>query len=329
MTIVGGRQFDKNTGARRFDPDDLARQVATALLGRERQGHALRDGERVGRGSTRYGAGHHRDLIDMARRRRRVAAPNLVASPARRPTATSAMKEATALGGASSLHAPPAPERPRQRLDPRPAGLRLQGLHRRRLEQRARRAAVERRVDGQPAAARLRRLLGILCGGAGYVLHVGQGVTGKADPAHGRPETCGRSRTSTHHGGRARRRCPAARRRRELEVCEQRPRRSSAAGARDDFWEGDHPGPGAEQELRGDFGRGFVVMLTGVKSAGATGPVSAGTARACHVEAYDPRDAAKVVCGRPRAPGRVGPCRAWRHDGGLCDPWAVRMTLIN
>jgi len=35
MTIVGGTQFDQTTGDRRFVPTDLARQVATALVGRE------------------------------------------------------------------------------------------------------------------------------------------------------------------------------------------------------------------------------------------------------------------------------------------------------
>jgi len=39
-----------------------------------------------------------------------------------------------------------------------------------------------------PMQLAMARATGIVCNGAFYVLHVGQGVTGKADPSHGRPE---------------------------------------------------------------------------------------------------------------------------------------------
>ena len=39
-----------------------------------------------------------------------------------------------------------------------------------------------------PMQLAMARANGIVCNGAMYVLHVGQGVTGKADPNHGRPE---------------------------------------------------------------------------------------------------------------------------------------------
>ena len=57
----------------------------------------------------------------------------------------------------------------------------------------------------------------------------------------------------------------------------------------DGFWEGDMPGPAVNKNYAAISGDQFVVMLIGVKSAGTTGPVPAGTARrACVVEASDP-----------------------------------------
>ena len=135
------------------------------------------------------------------------------------------------------------------------------------------------------------RLLGIMCGGASYVLHVGQGVTGVADPKHGRPENmwevpnidqimrvvrqvdvlipAGIENWKVVNNGRSDHPLPL----------------DPETG----FWEGDHPGPAVNKNYAAYFGSDFIVMLTGCKSAGETGPVPAGTARrACLVQAYDP-----------------------------------------
>lgn len=42
-------------------------------------------------------------------------------------------------------------------------------------------------INDNPLQLAMMRAVGVMCGGAGYVLHVGAMVTGKADPARGRP----------------------------------------------------------------------------------------------------------------------------------------------
>jgi len=136
------------------------------------------------------------------------------------------------------------------------------------------------------------RLLGVMCGGAPYVLHVGQGVTGEADPNHGRPQNMwevpnidtimtvvrqvdvllpeGVENWDVVNNGRSNHPLPL--------------------DAHKGFWEGsDGNAPAVNKNYAALSGNQFVMMLTGCRSVEETGPVPAGTAiRAMHVAAYDP-----------------------------------------
>lgn len=136
------------------------------------------------------------------------------------------------------------------------------------------------------------RALGVICGGGPFVLHVGQGVTGKADPTHGRPENM-------------------------WDVPYIDPAIKAVSGVddllpagienwrvvnngRDDhplplddklgFWEGEQGrAPAVNKNYAAYNHDEFRVALIGCRSANETGPVPAGIAtRDCHVEAFDP-----------------------------------------
>ena len=161
------------------------------------------------------------------------------------------------------------------------------------------------------------RLLGIMCGGAGYVLHVGQGVTGVSDPAHGRPGNMwevdnidaimdavrgcdvlmpdGIENWRVVNNGRGDHPLPL----------------HPISG----FWEsGAHDRAPAVQKNYAALspnGRDFVVMPIGCKSVGAVGPVPCGTAkRPCLVSAFNPAtrdtvDARRLAAGESWSlPGR-------------------------
>ena len=134
------------------------------------------------------------------------------------------------------------------------------------------------------------RVLGVLCGGASYVLHIGQGVTGEADPKHGRPEFMWQVPNIDHI----------------MEVVqgvdvlfpEGIENWSCVNNARDahplplpdtGFWEGSHGAEGVNKNYAAIHGADWCEIVIGVRSRATVGLVHVGTAKqACHVEAYDP-----------------------------------------
>jgi len=163
------------------------------------------------------------------------------------------------------------------------------------------------------------RVLGIICGGAPYVLHVGQGVTGEADPNHGRPENMwevpnidtimrvvrgvdvlvppGIEAWKVVNNGRSDHPLPL----------------DPETG----FWEGSHPGPAVNKNYAAYSGNEFRVILIGCKSAGETGPVPAGTAiRKCRVILYDPSKAyLGLEAAQVGAPVELQPGESWSVPG--------------
>lgn len=139
------------------------------------------------------------------------------------------------------------------------------------------------------------RLLGIMCGGAGYVLHVGQGVTGTASPAYGRPENMWEV-VSIDEIMAAVRGCD------DLMPQGVENWRVVNNGRSDHplqldpvtgFWEsGIHdraPAVNKNYAALAPNGVDFVVMLIGCKSAGTVGPVPGGKPRRlCYVRVIHP-----------------------------------------
>jgi len=294
MTIVGGTQFDQTTGDRRFVPTDLARQVATALVGRESKVMHYEMANEWARLDKVGG----QDLIDMTRVVDGIS-PNLISLSCPEADGYEQAREVTkaASGSAYTIH----PRRSdhdaywshvRQGYDFKdfPADTWNN-------EPQGPQSSVEELSN--PLQLACARLLGIMCGGAGYVLHVGQGVTGEADPNHGRPENMWevpnidaimaavRACDGLLPLGVENWKC----------VNNGRDDHPLPLHAHDGFWEDtDDRAPAVNKNYAAISGAEFVVMLTGCKSAGATGPVPAGTARkACHVEAFDPLTLAKVT----------------------------------
>ena len=139
------------------------------------------------------------------------------------------------------------------------------------------------------------RLEGIMCGGASYVLHVGQGVTGTIDTNHGRPMNMWevdnidniidavRGCDDLMPPGVENWKC----------VNNGRSDHPLPLDGRDGFWEssgGNDRAPAVNKNYAAVSEREFRVMLTGVRSQGTVGPVSAtkGAHRRCHVEAWHP-----------------------------------------
>ena len=301
LTIVGGRQYDKHDGHRRFVPTEFTRKVCEALRGRE---HKVLHYEMANEWS-RLDKVSFNDLIEMSQ----VAVslvPNLVSLSA--PTDSddehdtsgyAAMVDATKHGGGSCC----TPHLRRSDHDYKWSAVR-QGYDLKNFE-----PFVASNNEGQgpqssvdtlddPLQLACYRALGIVCGGAPFVLHCGQGVTGQADPAHGRPENMwevpnidtimrvvrgvdallpdGVENWKVVNNGRSDHPLPL----------------DPHAG----FWEGSAPKTGVNKNYAAVQGHEFVVMLTGCRSVAPTGPVPAGTAiRACHVAAYDPISLEVVV----------------------------------
>jgi hypothetical protein len=143
------------------------------------------------------------------------------------------------------------------------------------------------------------RVLGVLCGGAGYVLHVGQGVTGEADPKHGRPAFMWQVPNIDH--------LMAVVRGVDVLLPEGIENWSCVNNARDahplplpssGFWEGSHGAEGINKNYAAINGRDWRVIVTGVRSRAMVGLSTWHGRRARHVEAYDP---ARAYLGkRPR-----------------------------
>jgi len=290
VTIIGGLQFDVNTGARRFDPCELAGRVSSALSGRAHKVMLYEMANEWDNGWAGYSEKVTiEDMIDMADTVMS-RAPNLVSLSCPAADDYESMKEATALVNASSF----TPHIRRSDHDNGWSHVR-QGYDFKDFdrvtwnnEPEGPQSSVES-MDN-PLQLACTRLLGIICGGSGYVLHVAQGVTGKADAAHGRPENMWEVPNIDF--------IMATVRNVDILLPDDVANWKCVNNGRDDhplpvpddyFWEGDHPGPALNKNYAAISDTEFVVMLIGVKSAGDTGPVSAGTARrACHVEAIDP-----------------------------------------
>jgi hypothetical protein len=290
VTIIGGLQFDVNTGARRFDPRELAATVADALKDRGEKVMLFEMANEWDNGWAGYAEkASIEEMMDMAA----IVmdrTTNLVSLSCPAADDYESMKEATALCGATSF----TPHIRRSDHDNGWSHVR-QGYDFKDFdrvtwnnEPEGPQSSVES-MDN-PLQLACTRLLGIICGGAGYVLHVAQGVTGKADAAHGRPENMWEVPNIDHIMDVVRNVDTLLPDGIENWKCVNNGRDDHPLPVPDDyFWEGDHPGPALNKNYAAISDAEFVVMLIGVKSAGETGPVSAGTAkRACHVEAIDP-----------------------------------------
>jgi hypothetical protein len=319
VTIVGGCQFDQTTGARRFVPTDLARQVATALVGRE----AKIMHYEMANEWFRLDKVTPADLMDMTRVVDAIS-PNLVSLSCPESDGAEQLREATkaAAGSSYTIH-------PRRSDHDHGWSHVRQGYDFKDFpaatwnnEPEGPQSSVEAMSD--PLQLACCRLLGILCGGAGYVLHVGQGVTGVADPAHGRPQNMWEVPNIDAIMATVRACDALLPDGIENWTCVNNGRDTHPLPLPGDsgFWEGDHPGPSVNKNYAAINGADFVVILTGVKSAGATGPVPAGTARkAMHVEAFDPVTHARIAVADLAAgqgwtlPGRGDTMAAWLVRG--------------
>jgi len=145
------------------------------------------------------------------------------------------------------------------------------------------------------------RLLGIICGGAGYVLHVGQGVTGLADPNHNRPNNMWEVDNIDAIMSAVRRCDDLLPEGVENWRCVNNGRGDHPLPLNDvtGFWEsGAHDRAPAVNKNYAALStqNTFVEIVTGVKSVDAVGPVPIGTARRkMEVEAFDPLTLQSVV----------------------------------
>ena len=303
LTIVGGRQYDVDTGAVRFVPPLLAHQVAQALKGRETKVMHYEMANEY----SRLDKVEEDDLVDMARV---VVAetPNLVALSCPMATPGTAEAELLAEDKDSTLTGAA-----RMKLLTKQAGADAYVIHPRRSTHDNGWSHVRQGYDfkdfetavwnnepegpqssvvpmSDPLQLACGRLLGILCGGAGYVLHVGQGVTGEADPKHGRPAFMWQVPNIDH--------MLAVVRGVDVLVPDGIENWTVVNNARDahplplptsGFWEGSHGAEGVNKNYAAIAGAEWRVIITGVRSRAAVGPVHIGTAKqGCHVEAYDP-----------------------------------------
>jgi hypothetical protein len=151
--------------------------------------------------------------------------------------------------------------------------------------------------DSNPLRLSMARATGIVCNGAFYVLHVGQGVTGKADPNHGRPENMwevpnidsimktvraidvtlppGIENWQVVNNGRSNHPLPLD------------PRVNHPQGG---FWEGNGPGS-VNKNYACIQGNKFVMILNGVKNPVFQGMTLCGTARQnSNIKVFDMRN---------------------------------------
>lgn len=151
--------------------------------------------------------------------------------------------------------------------------------------------------DSNPLRLAMARATGIVCSGAFYVLHVGQGVTGVADPAHGRPQNMwevpnidnimkhvrrvdealpqGIENWQVVNNGRSNHPLPLD------------PRVNHPNGG---FWEGNGPGS-VNKNYATVSGNRFVEILNGVKNPAEEGITNCGIARNdSHIKVFDIRD---------------------------------------
>jgi hypothetical protein len=151
--------------------------------------------------------------------------------------------------------------------------------------------------DSDPLRLAMARATGIVCSGAFYVLHVGQGVTGIADPDHGRPQNMWEVPGIDE----------IMKRVRKVDVCLPQgienwqvvnngrsnhplpldPRVNHPNGG---FWEGSGPGS-VNKNYATISGNRFVEVLDGVKNPAESGSTLCGTSRlVAKIKATDVRD---------------------------------------
>ena len=319
VTIVGGRQFDKDTGARRFVPATLATRVVQALRDRP---HKIMHFECANEWD-RLDKVTMDDLVKMGTVLSR-SSPNLAALS--KPTGE--REHQLLLHGETIQEDDPAfpfliAEDKVEEFSgygdmiaaTQQAGCSAFTIHPRRSshdngwshvrqgydfkdfpgptwnnEPEGPQSSVESMTH--PLLLVCTRLLGIMCGGAGYVFHVGQGVTGLSDPAHGRPGNMWQVDNIEFLMAVLRAADDLLPVGVENWRCVNNGRSDHPLPLPDTgFWEsGAHDrAPAVNKNYAAISGDEFVVMLTGVKSAGVTGAVPAGTARrACHVAAIHP-----------------------------------------
>jgi hypothetical protein len=327
ITMIGGQQTDDD-GAIRFVPVDLARLIASTLATRAHKIMLYEMANEADNGSSGYANKvSNADMIDMAIATQTLTV-NLI-SLSRPVDPYSEMKAATATAGATSY----TPHPRRSSHDNGWSHVR-QGYDFKDFD----RAVWNNEPEGpqssvvsmdNPLQLACSRLLGIMCGGAGYVLHVAQGVTGEADPEHGRPHNMWEV-PNIDEIMRAVRACDSLM---PLGVenwkCVNNGRDDHPLPlhSHDGFWEGSEGNaPAVNKNYAAIAGSEFVVMLIGVKSVNETGPVPAGTAiRPCHVDAYDPVtlqivDSRNLAAGEPwELPGRADTMAAYVIRGYYTD----------
>ena len=316
VSIVGGRQYDENTGARRFVPQTYALRIAQALVAREHKVmhyECANEWARLDKvdmedliemGSVLSQFPHLVALSDPAGEREHAAAMDHEGGPEASAEQMAEVKAEAISGYEQMINATKA------------AGCSAYTRHPRRSSHDNHWSHVRQGYDFKdfpgvvwnnepegpgssvvsmtsPLQLACCRLLGIMCGGAGYVLHVGQGVLGIASPQYGRPANMWevpnidvimkvvRDADALMPLGVENWQC----------VNNGRSNHPLPLDGHTGFWEGGagDRAPAVNKNYAAISNTAFVVMLTGVKSNGITGPVPAGTARRhCHVEAIDP-----------------------------------------
>jgi hypothetical protein len=301
VTLVGGRQFDEDTGQRRFIPSTFAKRVSDALDGREHKIMLFECANEWAR----------LDKVGMEDLKRMGTVMSMTSPNITSLSCPTGDRESSDSGYEDMV------------LATKSAGCHGYTIHPRRSshdhgwshvrqgydfkdfpgatwnnEPEGPQSSVVSMTD--PLQLACTRLLGIICGGAGYVLHVGQGVTGLADPNHNRPNNMWEVNNIDAIMS-AVRRCDAL-------LPEGVENWKCVNNGRGDhplplppvtgFWEsGAHDrAPAVNKNYAAITGDQFVEIVTGVKSAEAVGPVLIGTARRrMQVEAFDPLTLQSVV----------------------------------
>ena len=327
VTIVGGRPYDKN-GMRRYIHSTLAMQVTSAMRGRE---HKVMHYECVNEWN-RLDKATMNDLVNMGQVVTKIS-PNIasLSCPTGEREHNLRMPEDTEESSPEAM----AEDKPEQFSGyedmiaaTKAAGCSGYTLHPRRSSHDHGWSHVRQGYDfkdfpgatfnnepegpqssvvsmSDPLQLACTRLLGIMCGGAGYVLHVGQGVTGLSSPAYGRPENMWevnnidaimeavRGCDDLMPEGIENWKC----------VNNGRSDHPLQLDGTTGFWEsGAHdraPAVNKNYAAISPNGVDFRVMLTGCKSAGTVGPVPGGKPkRPCIVNAIHPVTKEVVVTQR-------------------------------
>jgi hypothetical protein len=155
--------------------------------------------------------------------------------------------------------------------------------------------------DSDPLRLAMARATGIVCSGAFYVLHVGQGVTGIANPAHNRPQNMWEVPDIDNIMKRVRRvdeslpqgieNWQVVNNGRSNHPLPLDPRVNHPNGG---FWAGDGPGS-TNKNYAIVSGNRFIEVLNGVKNPAEKGSTNCGTSRLnAKIKSFDVRDYSTV-----------------------------------